>query len=55
MTYVRETCGCCGESQSPQGGAAGLPGSHPAVRVIIQGLGSRPEVGVIRVPPSPWW
>lgn len=38
MTYVRETCGCCGEFWPPRGGAAGtlvsLERSHPGVGAI---------------------
>ena len=41
MTYVRETCGCCGESWPPRGGGArllvSLGGPRPGVMVICLG------------------
>lgn len=35
MTYVRETCGCCGESPTPHSGGAGLPWARTLVIVQV--------------------
>lgn len=42
MTYVRETCGCCGESWLPHGSGAWLPQGQDTVSLgaVIQGSGS---------------
>lgn len=60
MTYVRETCGCCGESWPPRGGGArllvSLGGPRPGVRVICLGRALPLRVTVSPCAPgrAPW-